>query len=201
MTESGLTETGLTETGLIESGLIESAPAKPATRRLFFALWPDDATRDALNRTGKWLHQHWGGRRMRADTLHITLAFLGDLTAAQLDALLQGIQDIPLGAFVLNLDQVGHWPHNRIGWLGLSQPSMPLENLVLALRDQLRTLEIPFDARRHTPHITLLRKAQGGAALECLPVNWMIDGFVLVASNLQADGAHYDVLQTWRLAT
>ncbi|MDO9220407.1 MAG: RNA 2',3'-cyclic phosphodiesterase [Thiobacillus sp.] len=195
MTESERTEPGLTEPGLIETG-----PAKPVTQRLFFALWPDTDTRYALNRTGKWLHQHWGGRRMRADTLHLTLAFLGDLTAAQLDALLQGIRDIPVGAFELCFDQAGHWPHNRIGWLGLSQPCMPLENLVLALRDQLRALEIPFDARRHTPHITLLRKAQGGAALECLPVNWTVDGFVLVASNPQADGAHYDVLQTWRLA-
>jgi len=191
----------VTESGLAETGLTESGPAKPAMRRLFFALWPDDATRNALNRTGKWLHQHWGGRRMRADTLHLTLVFLGDLPAAQIDALLQGIQGIPIGAFELSLDQAGHWPHNRIGWLGLSQPSQALESLVQALRDQLRTLDIAFDARPHTPHITLLRKAQGGAALECLPVNWAVDGFVLVASNPQADGAHYDVLQTWRLAT
>lgn len=191
----------MTEPEQTESGRTKPGPTKPATRRLFFALWPDDATRNALNRTGKWLHQHWGGRCMRADTLHITLVFLGDLPAAQIDALLQGIQDIPVGAFELCLDQAGHWPHNRIGWLGLSQPSPALESLVQALRDQLRALDIPFDARPHTPHITLLRKAPGGAELECLPVNWMIDGYVLVASNLQADGAHYDVLQTWRLAT
>lgn len=136
---------------------------------------------------------------MRADTLHLTLVFLGDLPATQIDALLHGIQDIPIGAFALNLDQAGHWPHNRIGWLGLSQPSPALESLVQALRDQLRTLGIPFDARPHTPHVTLLRKATGGAAFECLPVNWMINGFVLVASNLRTDGARYDVLRTWRL--
>ena len=196
-----MTEAEQTESRQTEPGLIETGPAKPVTQRLFFALWPDDATRKALNQTGKWLHQHWGGRRMRPDTLHLTLAFLGNLTAAQLETLLQGIRDIPVGAFELCLDQAGHWSHNRIGWLGLSQPSPALENLVLALRDQLRALDIPFDARPHTPHITLLRKAQDGTALECLPLNWAVDGFVLVASNPQADGAHYDVLQTWRLAT
>ena len=189
----------MTEPGLTEHGLAEPSLAKPDTRRLFFALWPDAATQDALNRTGKWLHQHWGGRRMRADTLHLTLSFLGDVPAARLDALLQGIHDIPVGAFELSFDQTGHWPHNRIGWLGLRQPSHPLESLVQALRDQLRTLDIPFDARPHTPHITLLRKTQGGAAVECLPVRWTVDGFVLVASNPQADGAHYDVLKHWPL--
>ena len=180
--------------------MTETDTTQPGTQRLFFALWPDDTTRDALNRSGKWLHQHWGGRRMRADTLHITLAFLGDLSAAQLDALLQGIHDIPVGTFELSLDQTGHWSHNRIGWLGLSQPSTPLESLVQALRDQLRALDIPFDARPHTPHITLLRKAQGGAAVECLPVNWSVNEFALVASNQQADGAHYDVLKKWPLS-
>jgi 2'-5' RNA ligase len=175
-------------------------PAEAGTRRLFFALWPDDATRDALNRTGKWLHQHWDGRRMRADTLHLTLAFLGNLSAVQLDTLLQAIHGIPSDAFELNLDQAGYWPHNQIGWLGLKQPSGQLQSLVQALRDQLRALDIPFDDRPHTPHITLLRKAQGGAAVECLPVNWTIDEFVLVASNPRADGAHYDVLKNWSLA-
>ena len=175
-------------------------PTQPGTRRLFFALWPDDATRDALNRTGKWLHRHWGGRRMRADTLHLTLAFLGERSAAQLEALLLNIHDIPMEAFELCLDQTGHWPHNQIGWQGLKQSCQPLESLVQALRDQLRALDVPFDARPHTPHVTLLRKAQGGAAVECLPVNWTIDEFVLVASSRQADGAHYDVLKKWSLA-
>jgi 2'-5' RNA ligase len=185
---------------VIEPGLTEPGLDKPDTQRLFFALWPDDATQDALNRTGKWLQLHWGGRRMRADTLHLTLSFLGDVPAARLDALLQGIHDIPVDAFDLSFDQTGHWAHNRIGWLGLSQPSQPLESLVQALRDQLRALDIPFDARPYTPHITLLRKAQGGAAVECLPVNWSVNEFILVASNQQADGAHYDVLKKWPLS-
>ena len=175
------------------------APPPAGACRLFFALWPDAATRDALNRTGKWLHQHWDGRRMRADTLHLTLSFLGDVPAAQRERLLSGIQAAALAPFELSLDQPGYWPHNRIGWLGLRQPSAQLEHLVQALREQLRELAVPFDDRPHTPHVTLLRKSRGGVAATCQPVRWKIDGFVLVASNPQADGAHYDVLKHWPL--
>jgi 2'-5' RNA ligase len=179
---------------------VTEATPPAGARRLFFALWPDAATRDALNRTGKWLHQHWDGRRMRADTLHLTLCFLGDVAPAQRERLLHGIQAAALAPFELSLDQPGYWPHNRIGWLGLQQPSAPLESLVQALRAQLRGLAIAFDERPHTPHVTLLRKSRDGAAATCQPVRWKIDGFVLVESNPQADGAHYDVLKHWALA-
>lgn len=137
---------------------------------------------------------------MRADTLHLTLAFLGEVSARHRDVLLRDIHDIALGAFELCLDHPGHWPHNRIGWLGLRQPSPPLESLVQDLRDQICALAVPCDARPHTPHVTLLRNTPGGVAPECLPVNWLVDGFVLVASNPQADGAHYEVLRKWSLA-
>ncbi|OYY79911.1 MAG: 2'-5' RNA ligase [Hydrogenophilales bacterium 16-62-9] len=180
--------------------MTETAPTEAGTRRLFFALWPDATTRDALNRTGLWLHRHWGGRRMRADTLHLTLSFLGDVPAAQLDVLLRDIQPIAIERFELSLDRPGYWPHNHIGWLGLSLPSAPLEALVQALRDQLGERAIAFDNRPHTPHVTLLRKSQGGEALTCLPVKWSVDEFVLVASDPQADDAHYAVLKRWPLA-
>jgi len=85
-----------------EAGKTETSESGPL--RLFFALWPDDATRDALNRTGKWLHQHWGGRRMRADTLHITLAFLGSSPVDRLDVLVGCASMVKTGAFELVLD-------------------------------------------------------------------------------------------------
>ena len=62
--------------------------AEPDSLRLFFALWPDETTQGALYRTGKWMHKHWGGRLMRRDTLHLTLAFLGSMPAEQLDTVI-----------------------------------------------------------------------------------------------------------------
>jgi len=190
-----VTEPNPTEAGQIEPGL-----AEPDTLRLFFALWPDDATRDALNRTGKWLHQHWGGRRMRADTLHITLAFLGSTPAEQLNILAACADTVRTDAFELLLDQAGYWRHNRIGWFGASETPPQHVELVGALNAALQAAGFPVDARPHVPHVTLLRKSAGGEIPECTPVHWPIRDFVLVKSSTESDGAHYAVIRRWPLS-
>jgi 2'-5' RNA ligase len=174
-------------------------PAKPETLRLFFALWPDDTTRAALNRAGKCLHQHWGGRRMRADTLHITLAFIGSTPVEQIETLIACADNVQAEACELELDQPRYWRHNRIGWLGASQtPPRHLE-LVAALNGPLIAAGFPVDARPHVPHVTLLRNTAGGELPECAPVRWPIRDFVLVKSVTESGGAHYDVIRSWPL--
>ncbi|HET9463642.1 MAG TPA: RNA 2',3'-cyclic phosphodiesterase [Thiobacillus sp.] len=185
---------------MTESGLTQFGAAAPDTLRLFFALWPDDATRDALDRAGKRLHQHWGGRRMRAETLHITLAFLGSTPAEQLDGLTACVDTVRTDAFELVLAQAGYWRHNRIGWLGASQMPPPYIELVGTLNAALRGAGFAVDARPHVPHVTLLRNSAGGEVPECTPVHWPISDFVLVASRREADGMHYDVIRRWPLA-
>lgn len=169
------------------------------TLRLFFALWPDDATRDALNRTGKWLHQHWDGRRMRADTLHLTLAFLGATPVEKLDAVFACADAVQAEPYDLLLDQAGYWRHNRIGWLGASEMPPPHAELVEALNAQLRAAGFPADERPHVPHVTLLRKSLGGEIPACRAVDWPIGEFVLVKSVTESDGARYEVMRRWGL--
>jgi 2'-5' RNA ligase len=178
----------------------ETAPPEPDSLRLFFALWPDDATRDALYRAGKWLHKHWGGRLMRADTLHITLAFLGSTPAEKLDALIACADTVQTDAFELILDQAGYWRHNRIGWLGATETPPPHLELVGALNAALQAAGFPVDVRPHVPHVTLLRKSVGGEVPPCEPVHWPVSDFVLVASRTEAEGAHYEVIRRWPLA-
>ena len=185
---------------MAEPGLTEPRPAEPDTLRLFFALWPDDATRDALNRTGKWLHQHWGGQRMRADTLHITLAFLGSTPAEQLDALVACADAVKTDAFELVLDQAGYWRHNRIGWLGASETPPQHIELVDALNAALEAAGFSVDPRPHVPHVTLLRKSLGGEVPACEPLHWPVSEFVLVQSVTESEGAHYQVVRRWSLA-
>lgn len=180
--------------------MTEAGPAEPDSLRLFFALWPDEATRTALNHTGKWLHQHWGGRRMRADTLHLTLAFLGSTPVAQLDALVACADTLHSHAFELILDRAGYWRHNRIGWLGMDEVPPPHLELVGALNTSLQTASFLVDTRPHVPHVTLLRNTTGGETPACEPIRWPVSEFVLVKSVPESDGAYYEAIRRWPLA-
>src|SRR5690606_5986797 len=137
---------------------------------------------------------------MRANTLHITLAFLGSTPAAQLDALFACADVVETDAFDLILDQAGYWRHNRIGWLGASQTPPPYIELVAALNAALRGAGYSVDARPHVPHVSLLRNAIGGEVPEGEPVCWPISDFVLVAARRESDGMHYDVIRRGPLA-
>lgn len=177
-------------------------PAAPIQKnlRLFFALWPNDDVRQALSLTGKWLYKHWGGRRMRADTLHITLAFLGDIPAERLPAVMTCAETIRAEAFELLLDKADYWQHNHIGWLGANQLPAQYITLVKQLHSALTMAELPTDPRPHVPHVTLLRNTLGGKIPACEPVHWSIHDFVLVRSSLGPEGAHYEVIKRWSLA-
>jgi RNA 2',3'-cyclic 3'-phosphodiesterase len=169
--------------------------------RLFFALGPDDNTRAALDRTGKWLHKHWEGRRTRPETLHLTLVFLGAVAATRLDELRELVAEIRAEVFTLHLDQAGCWGHNRVGWLGAEEIPSALAELVADLETRLQAGFFRFDKRAFVPHITLLRKAWCAEVPGCRPVDWAVDRFVLVESRSTEAGVQYEIVGEWPLST
>lgn len=180
---------------------MKPARPKPPTRRVFFALWPDDATRRMLDALARDAHGAFGGRRMRAETLHMTLAFIGDIEAARLDALAAAAAglDAP-GAFAMRIDQLRCWRHNRIVWCGPSVMPPELERVATELRDRLLAIDVAVEARPFAAHGTLLRNADcSRSAPGWQPFDWPVRDFVLVESNLDAAGARYEVIGRWPL--
>lgn len=177
----------------------------PGRSRVFFALWPDAEVRRRLHALARDLHTRLGGRLSRADSLHLTLLFVGEVEDDRL-ATLQGAAGRVEGrAFEMVLDQVSCWRHNRIAHAGPSSAPVPLLQLVDALGKALREAEIPCDARPFQAHVTLLRKAdcmQFPAAKEnpaLPPILWSARDFVLVRSSLRPEGARYEQLTGWPL--
>ena len=63
------------------SDTADQRDAEADRHRVFFALWPDDATRAAISRATRDAVRASGGRPIAKDRLHLTVAFLGELTA------------------------------------------------------------------------------------------------------------------------
>lgn len=164
--------------------------------RLFFALWPAPAEQAALAHWQQGLQAACGGRAMRPDTLHLTLAFLGAVERPHLPALQQAMGELEVPLFRLCFDTVRHWPHNRIVYAAPSSPPPALAVLASSLAERLDRARFTFDRRPFQPHVTLLRNARCAEGLPALPapVCWTVRDFALVHSMSDAHGVRYEVL-------
>jgi 2'-5' RNA ligase len=172
-------------------------------RRVFFALWPDKAALERVDQIGKQLHAMGGGRRMRREGLHITLAFIGEVPAERIDILRQVAEQVVAPAFALRLDRLDCWRHKRIAWAGCSAPPLQLLTLVGQLFERLAGAGLPLEGGDYTAHVTLLRNvhcARCSPLPEFEPIDWAVSEFVLAESTLSPEGARYAVIGRWRLA-
>ena len=88
--------------------------------------------------------------------LHLTLAFIGDYPDP--DVVFEAMESVPFEPFPLALEGIGSF--GNLWWVGIRK-SVPLESYVRRLRHALAEADIPFDKKRFSPHITLIRKANG----------------------------------------
>lgn len=173
-----------------------------AERRLFFALWPAAAIADELHAAARAAHVSCGGRLMRRETLHVTLAFLGDVPESRFADVLAVAPGATAPAFLLELDRLGHWPHSHIVWAGCTAAPAALPTLADDLAQGLRAAGFRLDDRPYAAHATLLRNAEcrSGAPPLTNPIRWAVEDFALVESHRGADGSRYEVLRRWPLA-
>jgi 2'-5' RNA ligase len=173
----------------------------PRTRRVFFALRPDARVRVGLAQAARRMQRAVQGRRTSDDSLHLTLAFLGEVSVEALACLMAPPRTVVTSsAFLLSLDEWGCWAWNRIGWTAPSIVPEPLHGLAANLQCWLRGAGFELDNRHFAPHVTLVRQAQCiRLADSMVPVEWQVVDFELVHSHARPDGAHYETLGAWRL--
>ena len=156
-------------------------------------------------------------RRVKAENLHVTLAFLGqtpddrlgDVTAAAQEAAAR----VP--PFALSFDRAGRFPERgrpRVVWLGIADGASSMLELGTAVFAGLRTRGLRFDDRPLAPHLTLARVAEDastaeaktvGAALVSLAVGsprFEVNDIAVVQSVLSPKGPRYTALATVPLA-
>ncbi len=196
----------------------EAGPTTEASvKRLFFALWPDEVLRQKLYALGGELLGNCSmrcstsaipgvvgdnrGRRMPAENLHQTLAFLGDANTERQICLEHEASTIQLPAFTLTLDHAGFWPRKGILWVGGAPPEALL-GLVRALQQGLTACGLEPETRPFQIHLTLarnVRRLRLARDRAIAPLTWKVNRFALVASQTLPEGARYEVLRSWDL--
>ena len=127
-----------------------------ATRRLFFALWPEADFIARLRAAARPLGPP-GGRAVADLDLHVTLCFLGAVAESTLPALCERAAALQLPPFELEFEAIEYWSRARV--LAATSASLPAAAVALAraLQALARTLGLGVDERPLRAHVTLLR--------------------------------------------
>jgi 2'-5' RNA ligase len=164
-------------------------------KRLFFALWPDESTRQACAEVAKTLSR--SGKRVLPENLHVTLVFLGGVDEETEAALTLAADAIAVPSLTITFDRIDFWRKPRILCLTGRSEGSELKTLVAELNAVSRTLGIEVDKRPYTPHVTLIRKVKEARPVEFEPIVWQSESFCLVESRTLPEGVEYRVVKEW----
>jgi 2'-5' RNA ligase len=165
------------------------------TVRMFIALWPGAAVREALVQWRDGVAWPASASPVRTEQLHVTLHFLGNVPNERIAELAHGL-DVPFAPFELDFGHRELW-HSSVAVLAPDPVPAPLLALHASLGDALVRLGMTPEARPYRPHVTLARRA--GPLTETIqgpPIRWRVDGYALMQSKA-GDGSEYSIVQAY----
>ena len=159
--------------------------------RLFIAILLSDEMKAALIEAQNAMYDRGlRGNYSPEENLHLTLAFIGDYPAAE--PVLDALETVAFRPFSLSLEGIGHF--GDLWWAGL-RDSAALNAVARRVRRALAESEIPFDRKRFSPHITLVRKASRDAAgIGIAPAGMDVEAISLMRSDCGKSGMIYTEL-------
>ena len=111
--------------------------------RLFFALEPDDAVRNAVGRLQRTLGVD--ARPVPVANFHVTLAFLGMQNAAVIPVACDVASRLTFPSSEVVLDSLGRFKRAGVLWLGASEVPAVLQQFQQALVDGLLEAGVGYD--------------------------------------------------------
>ena len=170
------------------------------TRRLFFALWPDEHTRALIAQRAAAISLH-KSKPVAVENYHITLRFIGDVDASLQACIEAQAAHVNAAECELLLNQFGFFKRARVLWFGASDCPAGLLHLVEQLSLQLESCGAKLDSKAFVPHLTLARKVNKCPPLpSCEPMMWKTQTFCLIESILlPGQPACYQLVRQWPL--
>lgn len=150
--------------------------------------------------------RHRNLRWVPANNRHLTLAFLGDVPATEVETLLLGFKNAyqRYKPFRYCLSALERFPDTRGRIIALTgEASEPLHNVAMATRDMLQECGLGFERKKFRPHVTLARIRNPKHPFESIDrkvqVDIDVERIVVYRSTLTNSGSIYAVLQEARL--
>lgn len=156
-----------------------------------------------------------GVRWAKADNIHLTVVFLGDMKAEDLEAIGDGVKRVcsRYAPFHVSLSGMGAFPNSRkprVLWLGLHGDIERMAKFRTDLQEELRPFGIKEERRGFKPHLTLGRVRKPGRVeagfvellsryTDLASPSCSLGELNLFKSDLKPTGAVYTVLKSWAL--
>lgn len=171
------------------------------TRRLFFALWPNNQVRRSIIDIRSVVPAPGNCRITQPENLHITLHFIGQVTNEVKDCLHHAARSIKYKPFFVNLNSLGVFKKAKIYWMGCHSQPVELMSLHDKLGESLVNCGYQIESRDYTPHVTLARKCTAPVnGFQDFDIPWFVEEFALVESIPISNGVRYQVIEKYSLA-
>jgi 2'-5' RNA ligase len=131
-----------------------------SSKRLFFALWPDNRQRDRLRDVINSVAKTVEGKAVDRRNWHVTLPYIGQFEERQIPDLRELAAQIQVEPFRLVFDRLEYWARPKVACLAAATVPPELERLVSSLNDVLRLVGVTPEDRTYRPHITVSRNAR-----------------------------------------
>lgn len=132
--------------------------------RLFIALDINDAIRQRIVRFMDGIRGFVPDARwVRPESLHVTLKFIGEKSAADADRIKQALTSIQADEIQLTITGHGFFPNAksaRVFWIGI-ESNHRLPDLARKIDESTAIMGIPKEDHPYTPHLTLARGGSG----------------------------------------
>ena len=163
-----------------------------ATRKLFFALWPDMRQRDRMRNFISPVARLVEGRAVERHNWHITLAYIGEFPESRIDELHEARMAVNVEPFRLRFDRLEFWPRPKIAALVAATVPAELERLMKDLKGRIFAAGVELEQRTYRPHVTAVRNArqfETQRLAQSAAIEW--DSFKLIESVSEPGGVIY----------
>ena len=163
--------------------------------RLFIAINLNDEIKDALMDIQDTMRNYGvRGKETTPENMHLTLAFIGEYDDPK--RVKEVVESIEIRPFEIKLSGIG--AYGDLWWVG-TENSAPLMAISRRLRRALAEAGIPFDKKKFSPHITIIRRAGGALSKEAADEIASLSGASMTVDHIslmRSDRGKYGMIYT-----